>query len=187
MGTRADDLRESRRPPSRVDVKPPRAPFSLEAVGELFADALRVVWGEAGRALDTEAVLDPPPADGALFALRFDHDVAAVGRELVRPATHYVLAVAPRALELDLATARRALLHEAIHAGYPEHSAAFKRVARTVGAPMTEAELLGRFAVELQSAPRRRWREVYVASSLVEATGFALRAGAGPGRYRVIG
>lgn len=141
--------------------------MDLKAAASLFRVACAGIWGSVH--IDVEVVDDPPPAGGALAALRFDHgDVEAHGRELVRHASLYVLALSASFHELSSSQQLLCLMHEAIHVGYPEHDDNFAAVAAAVGAPLTEGELLGRFVVESR-APGQRWHRIRSCPTLEEA------------------
>lgn len=160
--------------------------MTLEEASRAFGEALRVVWGDSASRVCFVAVTDPPPNRGVLAALRYDTNVARVdGRILVAHASNHMLTLAPALLEKPAEVVQRFLLHEAIHVGRPRHDAGFRKIVVEVGAILTEQELEGVFKVEMQSAPRKRFKEVYATHAKEEAISFARSKGAGPGRYRI--
>lgn len=160
--------------------------MELKDITGAFRNALERVWGASAARVRFEVQTEPPPNGGVLAALRYDRNPAkADGRVLLRHASNHVLVISARLLQKSAADVELILLHEAIHVGRPRHDAEFDKIALEVGAALTEQSLDGTYRVQLQTEPHRRFRDVYVATDMMEARAFAEAKKAGAGRYRI--
>lgn len=156
---------------------------------EGFRRALIAVWGEDGELISFEVVTEPPPADKAPAALRYDTaDASAEGRVLKTFASFHTLAISDSLTTYTQSVVEKVLLHEAIHVGYPRHDRHFERIAAEVGTASTLAAMLGNgFVVEIQrGAKASRFQECFSTPDRDTAFAFAEQKRAGAGRYRVV-
>jgi hypothetical protein len=165
---------------------------------DLFMEAVAKVWGPATAAKVTVRLGEGrEPGEGyasivmsrACRPLAMDYSPTGPGHLLTYCRDGYTLLVSDKLLALDDAMIMRVLVHEAIHLGFPNHGADFRRLCNKHGAVVSQAAIEKGEDYKIQVQRKDGSRFKTFATVDTEAEGMALMKAEyakAPGRYRLM-